>query len=193
MKTQYKTVAICQMTDLNMALSKISRSAKKQKKILEFLRTLTNEIELISKMIEGNERFPGKEDVVIRNGNIIGGSKILDYFKPIDRIVVGQELESWIGTKTNKGRNSATILPRNKVIVDYGKGKIKAVFASPNPMAKINGNYMNSNGYANFSCAIQNTKLLPGETKSIGAILIFSHSVEELQSAFKKWRHLVRF
>jgi len=50
---------------------------KTEERILEFLRTLTNEIELISKMIEGNERVPGKEEVVVRNGDIVGGSKII--------------------------------------------------------------------------------------------------------------------
>ncbi|MCK4889823.1 MAG: FHA domain-containing protein, partial [Candidatus Aminicenantes bacterium] len=52
-------------------------AGKTEKRILEFLRTLTKEIELISKMIEGNERVPGKEEVVVRNGDIVGGSKII--------------------------------------------------------------------------------------------------------------------
>jgi len=53
------------------------KPGKADKKILEFLRTLTHEIELISKMIEGNGRVSGREEVVIRNGNIVGGSKII--------------------------------------------------------------------------------------------------------------------
>ena len=53
------------------------KHGKADKKILEFLRTITKEIELISKIINENAEFPKREEVMVRNGNIVGGSKVI--------------------------------------------------------------------------------------------------------------------
>lgn len=61
MKTQYKTVAICQVTDLNMGLSKISRSAKKQKKILEFLFEVKScDVSVLNRELKCNKKILDK-------------------------------------------------------------------------------------------------------------------------------------
>ncbi|MHA2131988.1 MAG: hypothetical protein ACW99L_18620 [Promethearchaeota archaeon] len=112
------------------------------------------------------------------------------YLQPIKFIYHPWNNDFFIGKHTGQQRAVNTIQPDNWVIVDWGKNKVKALFASANPRINIRGEYSNLNNYSElFSLGFYT--LAPGEKREHNDILMFSKNLDELK-AFQQKQKVVR-
>jgi len=112
------------------------------------------------------------------------------YLKPIEYIYHPWNNNFFIGKQSGQQRAVHTILPHNWVIVDWGKNRVKALFASANPQINVRGEYSNLNNYSELY-GFGFFTLAPGETKKYEVMLVFSKELEELKT-FQQSQQVVR-